>query len=158
MFENVKKEYIEKRAGNWTLNDKIGLSPEVFFRNGKSNDWQNYFTQEISDVFDTKTKEKWANNIDIIYNNEVLMVRDINIWLAGCKLAAVKIPMTGSPGLRVFTISIDVSMNTICNYIAYIRITWHKSCLITVHVPRDRTHSGKASRKMIYILPLEECI
>ena len=58
--------------------------------------------------------------------------------------------MTTSPGLSLFTISIDVLINTICNYIVYIRITWHKGCLITFHVPSDKIHPGKASRKIIY--------
>ena len=65
--------------------------------------------------------------------------------------------MTTLPGLRLFTISIDVLTKTMCNYIVYIRITRHKSCLIAFHVPSDETHPGKAPRKTIYILPLEEC-
>ena len=66
--------------------------------------------------------------------------------------------MTTSPGLRLYTISINVLINTICHCIAYIRITSHKGCLITFHVPSDKAHAGKAPRKMIYILPFEEHI
>ena len=68
-----------------------------------------------------------------------------------------KFSMTTSPGLRLFTISIDVLINTRCNYTADIWTTWHKGCLITFHVPIDKTHPGKAPGKMIYILPLEDC-
>ena len=55
---------------------------------------------------------------------------------------------------RLFTISIDVLVNTMCNYMIYIRITWHEGYLIAFHVASDGTHPGKAPRTMIYILPL----
>ena len=66
--------------------------------------------------------------------------------------------MTTSPGMRLFTISIDVLIITICDYIVYIRITCHKGCLITSHIPSDETHPGRAPRKIIYILQLGEHI
>ena len=70
LFENVKREYIEK-PGNWTLNDKIGLSPEIFFRKGRKNDWKNYFSQDMSDLYDAKTREKWGDIPQIKYLQEM---------------------------------------------------------------------------------------
>ena len=66
--------------------------------------------------------------------------------------------MTTSPGLRPYTISIDVLINAICDFSVYIRFTWHKGCLKAFHVPGDKNiHPGKAPREIIYILQLEEC-
>ena len=54
--------------------------------------------------------------------------------------------MTTSPGWRLFTISIDALIKTICNHIVYIRITGHKGRLIAFYVPSDKTYPGKAPR------------
>ena len=59
------KKYIEN-PGNWTLADKIGLPPEVFFRNVKRGLEKLFFSR--NSVCLIATKEQWTNSIDILYS------------------------------------------------------------------------------------------
>ena len=70
-----------------------------------------------------------------------------------------KFPLTTSPGLYLFRISISGLTNTICNCIIQIKVTCHKGCLITchMHVSFHKTHPGKARRKVIYTSSIEQC-
>eukprot|EP01084_Bolivina_argentea_P182170 314548_1 len=58
IFKNVRQEYIDN-PGNFTFNEPIGYSPDIFFRKGINGDYKNHFTKEMIQLFDEKTIHKF---------------------------------------------------------------------------------------------------
>ena len=50
---------------------------------------------------------------------------------------------------------ISVLANATSKYITHMRILYHKSCLVTFHIPSCKTHPGKVLWKLIYIVLIE---